>query len=85
MLVVANAVSLHGGREPLVARHAILQSLTTPDFRDVTADFIDTWHNHAANVGAEAVAVALVRFHHQYGVGSTCDWWETTKASGTAF
>ncbi len=60
MLVVANAVSLHGGREPSVVRQAILQSLPTPDFRDVTADFIDKWQNHATSVGPEAVAVALV-------------------------
>jgi phosphatidylserine/phosphatidylglycerophosphate/cardiolipin synthase-like enzyme len=60
MLVVANAVSLHGGREPVTARQAILQSLPTPDFRDLTADFIDNWYNHAASVGAEAVTVALV-------------------------
>lgn len=59
MLVVANAVSLHGIRESSLARQAILQSLPTPDFRDLTADFIDKWYNHAANVGAEAVAVAL--------------------------
>jgi phosphatidylserine/phosphatidylglycerophosphate/cardiolipin synthase-like enzyme len=60
MLVVANAVSLHGGREPLVARQSILQSLPTPDFRDVTANFIDKWQNHASSVGPEAVAVSLV-------------------------
>jgi len=59
MLVVANAVSLHGTKEPAVARQAILQSLPTPDFRDVTADFIDNWHRHGTNVGAEAVAVAV--------------------------
>jgi phosphatidylserine/phosphatidylglycerophosphate/cardiolipin synthase-like enzyme len=60
MLVVANAISQHGTKQPSIARQAILQSLPTPDFRDVTADFIDNWHRHAANVGAEAVAVAVV-------------------------
>lgn len=60
MLVVANSVSLNGGKEPSVARQAILQSLPTPDFRDVTAVFIDKWQKHATSVGAEAVAVALV-------------------------
>lgn len=60
MIVVASAVSLHRGMDRSAARQAILQSLPTPDFRDATADFLDHWHNHAANVGAEAVAVALV-------------------------
>ena len=46
--------------ERAIARQAILQSLPTPDFRDATAEFIDRWHSHAANVGSEAVAVALL-------------------------
>jgi phosphatidylserine/phosphatidylglycerophosphate/cardiolipin synthase-like enzyme len=60
MVAVADAVEQHGGLERSTGRQAILQSLPTPDFRDSTADFIDLWHSHAANVGSEAVAVALL-------------------------
>jgi phosphatidylserine/phosphatidylglycerophosphate/cardiolipin synthase-like enzyme len=60
MVAVAEAVALHGGLQRAAARQAILQSLPTPDFRDVTADFIDRWHSHSASVGSEAVAVALL-------------------------
>lgn len=57
---VAEAVALHGNLEPAAARRAILQSVPTPDFRDLAAEFIDCWHSTAGMVGAEAVAVALV-------------------------
>jgi hypothetical protein len=60
MVAVADAVAQHGGLERATRRQAILQSLPTPDFRDATADFIDRWHSHAASVGSEAVAVALL-------------------------
>ena len=60
MVAVADAVAQHGGLERATGRQAILQSLPTPDFRDATADFIDRWHSHAASVGSEAVAVALL-------------------------
>jgi len=60
MIALAEAVAQHGGVERSTGRQAILQSLPTPDFRDATADFIDLWHSHAANVGSEAVAVALL-------------------------
>ena len=60
MVAVADAVAQHGGLERAPGRQAILQSLPTPDFRDVTADFIDRWHSHSASVGSEAVAVALL-------------------------
>ena len=60
MISVAEAVALYGGLDRPHARQAILQSLPTPDFRDATADFLDLWHSSAGNVGAEAVAVALV-------------------------
>ena len=60
VIAVAEAVALHGGMDRSAARQAILQILPTPDFRDATADFLDHWQNHAASVGAEAVAVALV-------------------------
>lgn len=60
MVAVADAVAQHGGLEQATGRQAILQSLSTPDFRDATADFIDRWHSHAASVGSEAVAVALL-------------------------
>lgn len=60
IIAVAGAVALHGSLERAAARQAILQSLPTPGFRDVTADFLDLWHSSAGSVGAEAVAVALV-------------------------
>jgi phosphatidylserine/phosphatidylglycerophosphate/cardiolipin synthase-like enzyme len=60
MISVAGAVTQHGNLERAVARQAILQCLPTPDFRDATADFLDLWHSGAGNVGAEAVALALV-------------------------
>jgi phosphatidylserine/phosphatidylglycerophosphate/cardiolipin synthase-like enzyme len=60
MVAVAEAVTHHGGMDRPSARQAILQSLPTPDFRDITADFLDEWHFCAGSVGAEAVAVALV-------------------------
>jgi len=60
MVAVADAVAQHGSLERATGRQAILQSLPTPDLRDATADFIDRWHCHAASVGSEAVAVALL-------------------------
>lgn len=60
MFALAEAVSQHGGLERSAARQVILQSLPTPDFRDVTADFLDLWQSRAGNIGAEAVAVALL-------------------------
>ena len=60
MMALAAAVARHGTLERAASRQAILQSLPTPDFRDVTADFLDLWHTGAGGVGAEAVAVALV-------------------------
>jgi phosphatidylserine/phosphatidylglycerophosphate/cardiolipin synthase-like enzyme len=60
IISVAGAVTQFGGMDRLATRQAILQTLPTPDFRDATADFLDQWHNHAASVGAEAVAVALL-------------------------
>jgi phosphatidylserine/phosphatidylglycerophosphate/cardiolipin synthase-like enzyme len=60
MLIVAGVISLHGGMNQAAAREAILQSMPTPRFRDATADFLDQWQTHAASVGSEAVAVALV-------------------------
>ncbi len=60
MVCVAEAVAQYGNLEPAAARRAILQYVPTPDFRDVTAEFLDHWHMTAAGVGAKAVAVALV-------------------------
>lgn len=60
MLSLAGAVEQYGGQEPSSARKLILQSLPTPDFRDVTADFLKTWQTQAGVLGAEAVALALV-------------------------
>lgn len=57
---VADAVARYGSLDRTAARQAILQYVPTPDFRDATAEFIDLWYSTAANVGAEAVAVALV-------------------------
>jgi phosphatidylserine/phosphatidylglycerophosphate/cardiolipin synthase-like enzyme len=59
MIAVAEAVMAHDGLSRPAARQAILQCLPTPDFRDATADFVDTWHSRAATVGSEAVVVAL--------------------------
>jgi phosphatidylserine/phosphatidylglycerophosphate/cardiolipin synthase-like enzyme len=59
MVCVAEAVALHGNLERPAARQAILQCLPTPDFRSVTAEFLDLWYSQASRVGAEAVAVAL--------------------------
>jgi phosphatidylserine/phosphatidylglycerophosphate/cardiolipin synthase-like enzyme len=63
-LAVAEAVAQHGHLNPSSARQAILQCLPTPDFRDMTADFLDDWHRRAANLGAQAAAVALVTAAH---------------------
>jgi len=60
MILVAGAVTQYGGMDRLHARQAILQCVPTPDFRDVTADFLDLWHSSASNVGAEAVAIAIL-------------------------
>ena len=60
MVAVASAVVLHGGLNQQSARRLILEGVPTPEFRDATADFIDRWHVLAGNVGAEAVALALV-------------------------
>lgn len=60
MVALAGSVASYGGLEQRIARQAILQSVPTPEFRDATADFIDHWHAHAAKVGAEAVAMALL-------------------------
>jgi len=60
MVAVADAVAQHGGLERATRWQSILQSPPTPDFRDATADFINCWHSHAASVGSEAVAIALL-------------------------
>ncbi len=60
MIAVAEAVTKYGGLEMTAARQAILQSLPTPNFRDVTSDFLHTWHSLTGSVGSEAVAVALL-------------------------
>lgn len=60
MVSVAEAVIRYGSLEPAAARRAILQCVPTPDFRDVTAEFLDLWRSVAGGVGSEAVAVALV-------------------------
>lgn len=69
MIALAESVSQHGGVENPSARQAILQSLPTPDFRDVTADFLDQWYIGSANVRADAVAIALLtaaRSEHEH-------------------
>lgn len=89
MIIVASAVSLYGGMDRSVARQAILQCLPTPDFRDVTADFLDHWHNCAASVGAEAVAVALVtaaKSEHDHKHGETVEIvWTGPEPAETRF
>jgi phosphatidylserine/phosphatidylglycerophosphate/cardiolipin synthase-like enzyme len=60
MIGVADSVAQHAGIGQSASRQAILQSLPTPDFRDVTAGFLDHWHSCANSIGSEAVAVALV-------------------------
>ena len=60
LITVAAAVAQYGQLETTRARQSILQSLATPDFRDVTGDFLDRWQAGAGRVGAEAVAVALI-------------------------
>jgi len=60
MVSVAEAVARYGELEPGTARRAILQCVPTPDFRDATAEFLDHWHTFAGEVGAEAVAMALL-------------------------
>ena len=60
MILIAEAVTQYGSMDRLHARQAILQCVPTPDFRDVTADFLDLWSSSASNVGAEAVAIAIL-------------------------
>lgn len=60
LVAVADSVLSHGASERTAAQQAILQDLQTPDFRDVTADFLDLWQGRAGTVGSEAVALALV-------------------------
>jgi phosphatidylserine/phosphatidylglycerophosphate/cardiolipin synthase-like enzyme len=57
---VAGALARCGGLDRETTRQAILQLLPTPEFREATAEFIDLWHVTAGDVGAEAVAVALL-------------------------
>jgi phosphatidylserine/phosphatidylglycerophosphate/cardiolipin synthase-like enzyme len=60
VLVVAESIIRCGQLERGAARQAILQSIPTPDFREATAEFVDLWYTSARQIGAEAVAVALV-------------------------
>ena len=60
MIALAGAVAQFGDPDRSTARHAILQSLPTPEFRVATGQFLDQWHFQARSVGVEAVALALV-------------------------
>jgi phosphatidylserine/phosphatidylglycerophosphate/cardiolipin synthase-like enzyme len=60
MISVAGVVVQHEKLDWRARRQTILQSLSTPDFRDATAVFLDQWNSVASSVGSEAVAVALL-------------------------
>jgi hypothetical protein len=89
MVAVADAVAQNGGLGRATARQAILQSLPTPNFRDSTADFIDRWQSHAASVGSEAVAVALLtaaKSEHDHRHEETAEIvWTGPEAADTRF
>ncbi|MEP7217264.1 MAG: DISARM system phospholipase D-like protein DrmC [Bacteroidota bacterium] len=60
MISIADAIVKHGTLRYEEARHAILQSVPTADFREIVNDFLHQWHTRAQNVGPEAIAFTLV-------------------------
>lgn len=60
MVTLANAVLQNVELDRSTSRHAILQRLPTPSFRDDAADFLGLWHKQASSVSPDAVAVALL-------------------------
>jgi phosphatidylserine/phosphatidylglycerophosphate/cardiolipin synthase-like enzyme len=89
MIAVAGSIAQHGRSEWSSARQAILQGVSTPDFRDVTASFLDLWHSRASGVGPEAVAVALVtaaKSEHDYRNEETVEIvWTGPETADTRF
>jgi phosphatidylserine/phosphatidylglycerophosphate/cardiolipin synthase-like enzyme len=60
MVILASAVAQHGHLGWPTAQQAILAALPTPDFRNAASNFLDIWRFHAAGVGPDAAAIALL-------------------------
>lgn len=64
IIAIADSLSQCGSLPRSTLRQIVLQRVPTPNFRDLTVEFLDQWESSGSSLGSESLALSLLTAAH---------------------